>query len=147
MKQRRCGYFNDADDMTCPLPFTAHRLPLCKMYPYQQHASINALPIELLSYIFTLATHSFPDTEVVPFDAESVRTPVILSAVNHHWRTVAHSTSALWTSVCVTIGSIERTKNSFDTSHLSSFISLSRNRPFDILIDARDLDWDFSEPE
>lgn len=116
---------------------------------------VDSLPIELLSLIFVLATEGSPDAtdNVVPFTSESVKTPLVLSAVSRRWRAVAHSTSSLWTRLCATVGSItvdkgnHAGKTSFKTSHITSYLLLSRRYPIDILIDARDQHWDFSEPE
>lgn len=114
--------------------------------PMQPKCHINALPVELLSFIFVLATHESTDPEnTIPFNSESVKIPLIFSAVNRHWRSVSLETSALWTSLCATVGSIEHT--SFNTSHFTSYLRLSRRYPIDVLIDARDQNWDFSEPE
>lgn len=108
---------------------------------------IDALPVELLSFIFVLATHTYTDPQnTVPFTSESVKIPLILSAVNRHWRFVALDTAALWTSLCATLGSIG-TDSLFDASLLVLYISRSRHAPLDVLIDARDQEWDFSEPE
>ncbi|KAG7095033.1 hypothetical protein E1B28_005824 [Marasmius oreades] len=123
---------------------------------------IQRLPVELLSYIFVLGTHSPPShpasletpQEAPLFDVDSVKTPLVFTAVNRHWRTVALNTPALWTSLCITVGSLESTADTeassslvLNTSHVTSYLSLSRNYPLDILIDARDMDWDFCEPE
>lgn len=121
-------------------------------------SAIQRLPVELLSYIFTLGTHSLDedeDTSCPSFDAETIKTPLILSQVNHHWRNIARNTPSLWTSICVTAELInasdglepQRKQSHLDASHLTTYLSLSRNYPLDILIDARDQDWDFSEPE
>ncbi|KAJ3864244.1 hypothetical protein EV359DRAFT_41459 [Lentinula novae-zelandiae] len=120
---------------------------------------IYSLPLELLSYIFVLGAHSPPDTpkhnskrqELPPFNADSVKTPLIYSAVCRHWRTVALGTAALWTNICITAWSMEMSgfeqEKRANLTHITSSISLSRNYPLNILLDARDIDWDFAEPE
>ncbi|KAJ7581828.1 hypothetical protein C8J56DRAFT_958360 [Mycena floridula] len=90
--------------------------------------SIAALPVELLSSIFVLATHSSLDN----FEA-----PLAFCAVNRHWKSIALSTPALWTNICATIGS----------NNVDSYLARSKSYPLDILIDGRDPRWDFSEPE
>lgn len=120
---------------------------------------IYSLPLELLSYIFVLGAHSPPDTlkynskrqELPPFNADSVKTPLIYSAVCRHWRTVALGTAALWTNICITAWSMEMSgfeqEKRANLTHITSSLSLSRNYPLNILLDARDIDWDFAEPE
>lgn len=132
--------------------------------PLAAHRSspIHRLPVELLSYIFSLRTHDTlgdddNDDRNPPFTTESIKTPLILSSVNHHWRNIAYNTPSLWTSICVTVELIDGLKDEpagaaqyptvLNNRHLISYLSLSRNYPLDILIDARDQDWDFSEPE
>lgn len=92
-----------------------------------------------------------------PFTTDTIRTPLVLSSVSRHWRRVALNTPALWTSLCITIEMVEdlgdaeerplHHKTTLNTSHITSYLALSRNYPLDILIDARDQDWDFFEPE
>lgn len=123
---------------------------------------VDRLPVELLSYIFILGTHAAEvlegDAERSPsFTSESIRTPLVLSSVKRHWRSIAHNTPSLWTSLCVTVEMIDifaedgdgvaHRPTSFNASQLNTYLRLSRNYPLDILIDARDQDWDFSEPE
>ncbi|KAJ4478840.1 hypothetical protein C8J55DRAFT_430091 [Lentinula edodes] len=120
---------------------------------------IHSLPLELLSYIFVLGAHSPPDTpdnkikrqEPPPFNADSVKTPLVYSTVCRHWRTVALGTAALWANICITAGSMEMSgleqEKRVNLTHLTSYLSLSKNYPLNILLDARDIDWDFAEPE
>lgn len=129
--------------------------------PSGQATGINQLPTELLSCIFDLAAHWQPNEEEntprsnIPFNWESVKAPLSFSAVCRRWRSVAHGSPSLWTRICATIGSIqtlpvpgtEDELHIFDPSHFTTYLSLSKNYPIDILIDARDPDWDFSEPE
>ena len=121
---------------------------------------INQLPVELLSHIFVLGTHAVNEDsngqECLPFNSESVETPLILSSVSRHWRDIALTTPALWTSLCIT-AELANSEADHDTAsfafkglktgRLMTYIQRSRNYPLDILIDARDEEWDFSEPE
>ncbi|KAF5371412.1 hypothetical protein D9757_010007 [Collybiopsis confluens] len=117
---------------------------------------IHSLPVELLSYILELGTHS-PERspngrqESLPFNTESVRAPLIFSAVCRRWRDVAQTTSSLWTSICITSGSIRSSSvdqtSKLDLSNVIAYLSLSRKYPLNILLDARDIDWDFCEPD
>ncbi|KAH7925263.1 hypothetical protein BV22DRAFT_1065321 [Leucogyrophana mollusca] len=120
---------------------------------------INRLPVELLSYIFTLTTHGFPgshqdssDRHDLLFDPESVIVPSVISAVSRHWRNIALSTPAIWTSLCMTLANVIGFKSPsgaessyLDAQRLAAHLIRSRNSPLDILIDARDPDWDFTE--
>lgn len=140
----------------------------------QHHSSscpITNLPVELLSYIFSLSTHatelSGPGGDVTEehspptITTEGVQVPLVLSSVNRLWRQVALTTPNLWSSLCITIElvqdvrSIERDPTCFttqsisrhlNTSHITSYLALSRKYPLSILIDARDENWNF-EPE
>jgi hypothetical protein len=118
-------------------------------FPRRIFSPIHSLPVELLSYIFVLTTHEpTTDSDGVSITADSVKVPIILSRVNRKWRTVAHRTPTLWTSICVTCGLLDDTEpqSVLDTRHLETSIKHSKNQPLDILIDARDYNWDFSEP-
>ncbi|KII85633.1 hypothetical protein PLICRDRAFT_116249 [Plicaturopsis crispa FD-325 SS-3] len=112
---------------------------------------ISYLPVELLVHIFTLSTHASSDSDDLPFAPESMAVPVVLSAVNRFWRTIVLHTPALWTNLCITASdAVEKgTKGgtTLDAAHLSSYLHLSRDASLDILIDARDPDWDYSETE
>jgi hypothetical protein len=123
---------------------------------------IERLPVELLSYIFLLGAYATEDlleadgTERnLSFTSESVKTPLVISSVNRHWRHVALNTPSLWTSLCVTAEMVDAqpdhdmssTTGVLNTGHLTTYLQRSHKYPLDILIDARDQDWDFSEPE
>ena len=141
------------------------------MYAYprshQCPSPINTLPIELLSYIFSLSTYpttgGFPgptEEEYRPptITTESVQVPLVLSSVSRLWRQVALGTPYLWSSLCITVELVQnfycrdpRTKGlsiskQLNTSHITSYLALSRKYPLNILIDARDENWNF-EPE
>jgi F-box-like len=137
-------------------------------YPRNRQCSspTNNLPIELLSHIFSLSTHpttgDFPVTtgEYSPptITTESVQVPLILSSVNRLWRQVALGTPSLWSSLCITVELVQTfyciqrdpsgctISKQLNTSHITSYLALSRKYPLNILIDARDENWNF-EPE
>lgn len=118
---------------------------------------VNSLPVELLAHIFALATHGEEDNSFSryspyrpAFDTASVKVPVAVSCVSRYWRYVALNTPALWTSLCITLEMIVEDgfgQSYLDTSFLGLYISRSQMYPLDILIDARDPDWDFGAPE
>lgn len=151
-----------------PILSTADYKPSSRMTTYARPTPppINTLPVELLSYIFVLATHCTSerpvsdDVDPTPaFTAESVKTPLALASISRYWRRVALNTPRLWTSICVTmqmINQIEVTSGgststssldstSIDVRHITSYLALSRHYPLDVLVDARDYEWDFIE--
>ena len=141
---------------------------------------INSLPIELLSYIFSLSTYPTTTGGFIPGEeedysrpptitTESVQVPLVLSSVSRLWRQVALGTPHLWSSLCITVELVQdfyyhcnergdsRSGGGFtnrssistrqlNTSHITSYLALSRKYPLNILIDARDENWNF-EPE
>ena len=151
-------------------------------FPSSSFLTINDLPIELLSYIFSLSTFpgGFPGPEEAEEEegeeecrpptitTESVQVPLVLSSVNRLWRQVALGTPQLWSSLCITVELVERdsrfglgcmkknlktrlrgssrSESLLNTEHITSYLSLSRKYPLNILIDARDENWNF-EPE
>ena len=117
--QRRCY------DM--PTPHVLSPIP-------QQSTPINSLADELLSQIFTLATHGSCDR----YDA--ILYPIIVSHVTHRWREVALSTSTLWTSIILTHPSPWS-----QLSRTIAYLSRSRLRPLDLFLDFRDPSWNWQE--
>ena len=141
------------------------------MHAYPRSSPIDNLPVELLSYIFSLSTYPTtgdflgPSTEEhrpPTITTESVQVPLVLSSVSRLWRQVALGTPHLWSSLCITVELVQNfycnerdpsgfTKSSsisrqLNTSHITSYLALSRKYPLNILIDARDENWNF-EPE
>ncbi|KAJ7888487.1 hypothetical protein B0H13DRAFT_2666387 [Mycena leptocephala] len=109
---------------------------------------------DLLAYIFVLGTHEpinpppeQQDDDCQPFDSESVKTPLVYASVSRHWREVALNTPALYTSLCITPELFREVgeKEVLDTTGISSYLALSRNYLVDILIDARDQQWNFED--
>ncbi|KAG1864455.1 hypothetical protein C8R48DRAFT_672535 [Suillus tomentosus] len=106
---------------------------------------IESLPVELLSYIFTLATHDCDSEEGRAFSPESVTLPTVLASVNSRWRKLAISVPTLWSTLSIDLKALVRSHpNHVFTFHqqpfdqLSSFITWSKHSSLDILIDARD---------
>jgi hypothetical protein len=123
------------------------------MVSYPRTAPIQALPVELLSSIFSLAIHDLGHPNS-PSTWESCRAPLALAAVSRKWRAVARNTPNLWTNICISLDLIQDVAaedNDYypvlNTQPVKSYLELSRNQPLNILIDARDPEWDFVEPE
>ena len=126
-------------------------------HPFPFSSPIKNLPIELLSYIFSLSvnlsTHPCleeEEEEHTPptITTKSVQVPLVLSIVCRLWREVALNTPRLWSSLCITVELVNlcNERQLLDTSHITSYLALSRKYPLNILIDARDENWNF-EPE
>jgi hypothetical protein len=109
---------------------------------HSDRSPTDRLPEELLAYLFTLATHDGHTQNNLPFDPYNIQMPLILS-------------TALWTNICVTWQlevAVDATEESplapeLTVQHVNMFLARSRHHPLNILIDARDPDWDFSESE
>lgn len=116
-------------------------------------APIDSLPVELLAYIFVLGAHEpissseREDDDCQPFNSDSVKAPLVYASVSRHWRSVALTTPALFTSLCITPELLCEVENKevLDTTGISSYLALSQSYLVDILIDARDQEWDFEE--
>jgi len=126
---------------------------------------IGALPVELISEIFSICTLSTWDIHAQPgcsdyspptITSESVQVPHVLSSVNRRWRAIALSQPSLWSNICVTPELLDWESNGdrdvpplsqLNTTHITTYISRSKHYALNILIDGRDPDWDFSEPE
>ncbi|KZP26831.1 hypothetical protein FIBSPDRAFT_731897 [Athelia psychrophila] len=123
------------------------------------HASISALPVELLGYIFDLSVHSasFSDEDEhlgndYPFDPANMMTTLCLSSVSRYWRNVTMNTPSLWTDVCISTELPEdddeeslQMRNAMkpNARRITTYLTRSGNSPIDILISARDTKWDF----
>ncbi|KAJ7256233.1 hypothetical protein B0H12DRAFT_519992 [Mycena haematopus] len=147
MRQRGCCLLNRI------WPSSGSRVPMYYS-PHRSSPPINSLPVELLSYIFQLGTHLSEHSdreddrdECQPFNSDSVKAPLVYASVSWHWRRVVLSTPALFTSLCITPELLRQIGNEevLDTTGISSYLALSRNCLVDILIDARDQEWDFED--
>ncbi|KAJ7779120.1 hypothetical protein B0H16DRAFT_1878698 [Mycena metata] len=130
--------------------------PFNQRWPLSESSPIDSLPVELLAYIFVLGTHdpihlshSEQQDDCQPFDSESVKAPLVYASVSRHWRSVALNTPALYTSLCITPELLREVGNTevLETIGLSSYLALSRNYLVDIVIDARDQEWDFGDTD
>lgn len=125
-------------------------------------SKINQLPAELLSYIFELGTHLvYDDTDeeedfhISPCMLFSTPVRDCILSVCSRWRQVALSTPQLWSKPCITIDDTKRAEDRREMPEggelafeaISRDLVRSRCYPLDILIDARDPDWNFSEFE
>ncbi|TFY51597.1 hypothetical protein EVJ58_g10485, partial [Rhodofomes roseus] len=126
---------------------------------FRRTTPIDGLPAELLSYIFLLGAYRPPEEDasgenpageanhLSPCMTYSYAFPCLVSAVSRHWRGVALSTGQLWNKIPVTdedsddLNDLEGT--GFKLARL--FLSRSGTAPLDIMVDARDPEWDFSE--
>ncbi|KAJ7779105.1 hypothetical protein B0H16DRAFT_1448632 [Mycena metata] len=94
-------------------------------------------------------SHSEQQDDCQPFDSESVKAPLVYASVSRHWRSVALNTPALYTSLCITPELLREVGNTevLETIGLSSYLALSRDYLVDIVIDARDQEWDFGDTD
>jgi len=126
---------------------------------FQRTTPIDDLPAELLSYIFLLGAYrpleEDPSGEnpggqlndLSPCMTYSYAFPCLVSAVSRHWRGVALTTGQLWNKIPVTDEECDDLNDlegsSFKLARL--FLARSSTAPLDIMVDARDPEWDFSE--
>lgn len=116
------------------------------LYRFAAPTTVDVLPVELLSDIFHIAAQVDSKRRGLDFGFEAICAPLHFASVSRHWRAVALGTPSIWSSVLVTLQGVEDPMT-FDTRHIVRYLELSKNYPIDILVDARDIDWDFSEPE
>ncbi|KAG2085960.1 hypothetical protein BD769DRAFT_1681465 [Suillus cothurnatus] len=114
----------------------------CQVLP---RCHINSLPVELLSYIFTLATHDCDSEEGHAFSPESVTLPTVLASVNSRWREIALSIPTLWSTLSINLKALvqQHPNNTFSFNQqpfdqILNIITRSKHSSLDILIDARD---------
>lgn len=92
------------------------------------------LPAEVLSNIFTFASHSSDDLH------DTMNQTIVLSHVCQQWRRGSILTSSLWTTIYLffplTCSQLART---------ATWLLRSRNRPLYICMDFRDPSWDWNE--
>ncbi|KIM43862.1 hypothetical protein M413DRAFT_443738 [Hebeloma cylindrosporum] len=131
---------------------------------------ISSLPVELLSEIFTLCalaagepSPSSDDAEYSPpiVTTDSLRATLLLSSVNRKWRDVVLHQPNLWSNLCITAELISQTDDEdgifasspqksssrFNASYIIACLQRSRQCPINIFIDARDEEWNFTEPD
>ncbi|KAH7884175.1 hypothetical protein F5I97DRAFT_1959733 [Phlebopus sp. FC_14] len=99
-----------------------------------QRSQMDALPVELLSKIFTSAVHCSHDLY------DSITQPITISHVCRHWRHVSLSTTALWTTI-----SLLFPLSTHQLSRTLAWLCRSRNRPLHIHMDFRDPSWNWDE--
>ncbi|KAH7905002.1 hypothetical protein BJ138DRAFT_837890 [Hygrophoropsis aurantiaca] len=102
--------------------------------PRRSSSPVDFLPNELLSAIFTLATHGSHDFN------HTVSFPITLSHVCRHWRDVSAATSSLWTAILLT-----HPGKQSQLSRTVHWLGRSRNRPLQIRLDFRDPSWNWDE--
>ncbi|KAG2086028.1 hypothetical protein BD769DRAFT_1324685, partial [Suillus cothurnatus] len=106
---------------------------------------INSLPVELLSYIFTLATHDCNSEEGHAFSPESVTLPTVLVSLNSRWREIALSILILWSILSIDLKALVRQhpNNTFSFNQqpfdqILNIITRLKHSSLDILVGARD---------
>ncbi|KAF8960830.1 hypothetical protein BDZ97DRAFT_1665313 [Flammula alnicola] len=129
-------------------------------------SSISRLPVELLSEIFTLCTLAATETDAEDTEYSSnlinpdgLAMTLLLSSVNRRWREVILNQANLWSNICVTaellsspddLGIFSAESGSspqLNAKQIVSCLERSRQHPLNILIDARDENWNFIESD
>ncbi|KAL1673699.1 hypothetical protein EV122DRAFT_293978 [Schizophyllum commune] len=90
-------------------------------------APIRRLPVELLSYTFSLVARYYP--------LRTLNIAVTLSRICEYWRKVARGHAALWTTVVV------EAPSDFD-EYCELFLPLTNNMPLDLRCKKREILWD-----
>ncbi|KJA18299.1 hypothetical protein HYPSUDRAFT_45489 [Hypholoma sublateritium FD-334 SS-4] len=118
---------------------------------------IGRLPTELLSEIFQLCNLSVEQTEADICGANSCMTvnpfglefTFLLSTVCRKWRNIILNQANLWSNICVTQSLLASGGHlggsRLDTTQIRTCLQRSRGHPLNILIDARDADWNWTE--
>jgi hypothetical protein len=114
----------------------------CQVLP---RCHINSLLVELLSYIFMLATHDCDSEEGHAFSPESVTLPTVLVSMNSRWREIALSIPTLWSMLSIDLKALVRQhpNNTFSFNQqpfdqILNIITWSKHSSLDILINTRD---------
>ncbi|KAG7090463.1 hypothetical protein E1B28_009579 [Marasmius oreades] len=94
---------------------------------------VHKLPLEILSTIFSIATHLSDD----PVSAISV--PLSISHVCARWRKVSLSTGSLWTRLALFFPAIDPAQ----LTRTICWLNRSKSYPLEILLDLRYSDWDW----
>ncbi|KII86278.1 hypothetical protein PLICRDRAFT_283838 [Plicaturopsis crispa FD-325 SS-3] len=101
--------------------------------PYSP-SPIQKLPIELISYIFSLTVHGNCQR------LDKIQHAIIISHVCARWRAVALSISHLWTTIVLT-----HPTTKVQISRTVTWLLRSRQSSLDIALDFRDPGWDWVE--
>ncbi|PCH37129.1 hypothetical protein WOLCODRAFT_140719 [Wolfiporia cocos MD-104 SS10] len=129
---------------------------------YRQTTHIDRLPVEIISYIFTIGHYVDSDDRkrgrspptaahrrISPCESYAHNFPWIISHVSKRWRELAFSTAELWSKILVTDydappwPELDDDHSYFYTVRL--MVARSQGFPLDIYIEARDPAWDMSE--
>jgi hypothetical protein len=118
---------------------------------------INRLPVELLSFIFFLVICVPADDPADGDTTDFIGGMKVIQCVDKRWRNVALDTPGLWANINVDIDMVDPPpaqdvkdlprSGPFKSQQLEMHIKHSRSYPLDIVIDARDPDWNYEEPE
>ncbi|KAF9258760.1 hypothetical protein L218DRAFT_876384, partial [Marasmius fiardii PR-910] len=98
---------------------------------------IYKLPREVLSEIFSIATHQSDD----PVSAISV--PLTISHVCSHWRKISLSTGRLWSRLVLFYPAVDCDQ----VARTISWLNRSKSYPLEILLDLRYPKWDWPASE
>ncbi|KIJ60147.1 hypothetical protein HYDPIDRAFT_117624 [Hydnomerulius pinastri MD-312] len=98
------------------------------------HSPMKPIPVELISDIFTWASHSSDELH------DSISQPITISHVCRLWRRVSLSTTSLWTTIFLTLPLSHN-----QLTRTATWIVRSRNRPLHIHMDFRDPAWAWDE--
>ncbi|KAF9481769.1 hypothetical protein BDN70DRAFT_784039, partial [Pholiota conissans] len=112
---------------------------------------ISRLPSELLSEIFLLCSLTVGLTEADMDDENSPLTvnpsgldfTLCLSTVSRRWRNIINNQANLWSNIYITQNLL--VESQLNTKQISTCLERSRRHPLNILIDARDPDWNWME--
>lgn len=122
------------------------------------YSPIARLPVELLSEIFSLCVLASDDAEELSegpassrppvVQAENLPTTLLLASVSRRWRNVALHQANLWSNICISpqlLGERDGADHKLHTLPIVNCLQRSRRYPLNIMIDARDANWDFTE--
>ncbi|KAF9245390.1 hypothetical protein BU15DRAFT_41190 [Melanogaster broomeanus] len=115
-------------------PLTTKRCPQIACHTGRYSSPIQSVPIELLSEIFTWASHSSDDIH------DAISQPITISHTCRHWRQVSLSTTSLWTTIFLALP-----LSKHQLTRTIAWIFRSRNRPLYIHMDFRDPSWNWDE--
>ncbi|KAG2065619.1 hypothetical protein BDR04DRAFT_1108139 [Suillus decipiens] len=108
-------------------------------------AHIHTLPVELLQQVFLLIVDDVPDCPGVfsygdtTISANVDSPPIVFTHVCRFWRFVAHSTTAVWSRIQVSLPGRVEPLTPFLPSFLQSWLARSGNQPLTLRIVSGDL--------